>query len=523
MAQEMRNILRYMAAFGGLAVVFWIMRLAIDQEYLERKHPSPGEWWFRTRYLYRIAMRNANPKSDHMLVDWPAIFQTLKFVSERLEDQQCDGEGVKDIVAIGVGGEKANMGKDITAKADEWRRGYYEVLMTLAKAAEYVDGYVLDKKTEIVFPRDMVVGPSNPQPKPIPFGVSEQPREEDCEFDYFEAADTFYNRILTTKGFNPKEKMEAALRYASFLEFKDRSGAAASTLEWALDLANETCHSTTTNLPYDPKTLLVKNAANPSANQLKVLTAIATYKARNGALDDALSMLVAILRSRAKLLPSRSALEMPRRKTTEKPDSLLSLWQRVQKSLSPPPYPGRFPDGSDPPARDISELCEEAVINAYIGEIMFSKGSHHQAVAWSRESVELSEEQLQKLRDIPVPGSDSILLMSRETRDAESYYRGTWNHCRQCLEVGLSNWQLMAKKMADAQIEEVARKKAEIEERQSKRSWWYLWGTYEPVPEPDRRWEAELKVIDRRLQKVMRMLESATERDDGFLETLFGA
>ena len=126
------------------------------------------------------------------MVDWSLIGQSMRMVLERLENPKGDGAGlVKQgdggILVDGIG----ETGFDITAKSEAWRRGYYDALISAAKAAEYLEECVLDRKSKIIFPRNTVYGPSNPRPRPLPPGIGLQaPLEEDVE-SCFEARSTF--------------------------------------------------------------------------------------------------------------------------------------------------------------------------------------------------------------------------------------------------------------------------------------------------------------------------------------------
>jgi hypothetical protein len=115
---------------------------------------------------------------------------------KRLET--VDGEGVEEqgeggILVAGVG----KTGFDISNKPEPWRRGYHECLMGAARAAEHLDSWVRDKTRNVAFPANTVIGPSNPNARPIPPGAISAPREEDCE-PAFDAPEVYYMRIITT-------------------------------------------------------------------------------------------------------------------------------------------------------------------------------------------------------------------------------------------------------------------------------------------------------------------------------------
>ncbi|SPN99846.1 uncharacterized protein DNG_02698 [Cephalotrichum gorgonifer] len=465
----------------GVLVIYW----SVNQEVLERKFPSPHEWSFLTRVYFRGAIQEPN-RPELLRVDWVRVIDTALKTLRRLEDPNVDGADVKELVEgsvyiDGVG----KLGLDITAKSEEWRRGYYETLMLTARAAEQLDGHVVDKIRRYVFPADMVLGPSNPHPKPIPLGAPSAPKEEDCEPAY-EPAENWYLRILTTKGFNSKQKMDAALAYASFMDFKKMPDAAESMYRWALAIATEDLPEP---LPYDPETLaLDEKAGNPSANLITALTAFATHMASAGDVSAALPIFASVLKARRNLPdhppPSKRSISRP------------SLYQTILKFIQPPAYPPPPPDGTSPPWRDPQELCEEAGLGLYIGEILFATRDQEGGIAWTREAVDGAEEQLRDVID--EKGADA----ARKT-------------CKECLSTGLYNWSTMAAKLAQ---EEAARKEAEKEKKAGSR--FALWSKAKEEEAEGGRWVAEEGVVRERIRRTRGLLEETTPQEN-FLTALF--
>lgn len=511
--QELRQTLRYTTGFSGIAICLWVLYLALDQEVIERKHPSPDQWSFRSRYAFRIGTQKANPSSEFMLTDWAGVYWDMEWVLKRLEDPNIDGKEVRDQTFLSDSPtDLSEVGKDISQMDEIWRRGYYDTIMLLAMAAEHVDGWVLDKSTRIVFPSEMVIGPSNPNPRPIPFGIAKAPLEENCKFNYFQPAHSFYSRILTTKGFTPREKMDAALAYASFLEYKNSPDASQDILKKALDLANESTPSIHHKLPYDSRTLVLHESSKPSVNQLKVLTAIATSKARSGKVDEAFPILVSILRARRQFEDARGTLNFPKRENVSKPESLMTTWEKLEKLFGPPPYPGRLPNGSSPPKRDAAEMCEEAALSAYIGEILFRKGDHEAALSWTKDAADISEEQLARIKKMPKPESWAP-IPSRSTRDMNQYISEAHKACRECLAMSFQNWEGIVVKLANAQQEEAARQKQVM-----KKSRWLWWGG-DPVITSDR-WETEMRLVEEKRKRTEKAITDVPP-NKGWLSNLF--
>ncbi|KAG4220324.1 hypothetical protein PC116_g31197, partial [Phytophthora cactorum] len=187
--------------------------------------------------------------------------------------------------------------------------------MLCAKTAEQLDDQVVDTTRHLVFPANQVIGPSNPNPKPISPGSPSAPREEDCD-RAFETPDTFYKKILATQGFTSKQKLDAALEYASWLDFKGLHDASELTYELALELATDSSPP-----PYDTKSYVLQDLSRlPSANILNTLTAIATHKARTGDVSAALPILISVLRARRSL----PRPQPPRKPTYIDPDEVPS-------------------------------------------------------------------------------------------------------------------------------------------------------------------------------------------------------
>ncbi|KAL2181064.1 uncharacterized protein P884DRAFT_255011 [Thermothelomyces heterothallicus CBS 202.75] len=496
----------WIAGFSLLAAWF-----AIVQERLERRYPTPHEWTFRTRMDFRGGNCARFEPSPGKITDWQQVAWWFETTVKRLEDPNIDGQGVKDAPRESPPGTK-----DVTAKSEEWRRGYYEAMMGYAKAAEHMDGWVLDKSRNIVFPPGTMIGPSNPFPKPLPPGFKGAPREEDCELR-FESPDAIYLRILSTPGFTNRQKIEAGLAYGSWLEYKGINGPASVILEDAVNLAA----SERPGLPAEPldkKTWTLSEAAGlPSENLLNALTAYATFRARQGALDSALPILVSILKARRSLPPPTAHSSSSSNSITaalnsnnnnnnnnngNKPVGARSagIWSTLTAFLAPPPYPPPPPDGTAPPTRDALDLCQEAALSLHIGEILYasSPGSREEGLGWTREAVDVAEEQLHQ-------------LPQKATRDSPARAA-----CRECLATGLGNWAAMVRKLAREEEEEK-------EKRQKKGTGagggWFggLWGQGVAGVEEVDRWAAEEKVIEERQRRVRELLEDLKPPPRGIL------
>lgn len=382
-----------------------------------------------------------------------------------------------------------NAGYDITAKAEPWQRGYYQVLMMCALVAQKLDNHLVDTTRHVVFPADQVHGPSNPSPRPIPPGSPSAPHEKDCE-PAFEAPETYYMKILTTRGFATRQKMDAALAYAAWLDFKGIPDASARMYDWALQLASE--NESPAALPYDPATHVLKDGpVKPSSNILTTLTAVAAHKARNGDVSSALPILISILRAR-RSLPSpetNASGSLDFGDKTATPWTFTNALSAAKRLITPPSYPAPPDNGEAPPTRDAKELCEEAGLNLYIGEIMYatkpSASGREDGVSWTREAVDLAEEQLHKL--------------GTQTQDTAAQ-----KTCKECLNTGLENWAKMTARLAREERE----KQEQGQTATSKSSWFGLWGKGKGGPVQEwGRWCAEEKAVQERCRRAQEMLD----------------
>ncbi|PHH59168.1 hypothetical protein CDD81_3670 [Ophiocordyceps australis] len=467
---EAKLVVRYTLSLWGIACCILGISFLINEELNERKVPTPHDWPFLTRKYLRDAHLSKSPQDGQ--VDWHQTLQLSRIVVLYLQDETNRGKRVVKPLT-----EKEDMSPqeiefisyDISAMPEESRRGYYDALMLAAKAAEHLDGWVRDRSRDIISPPEYVIGPSNPRPAPLPPKSERAPREEDCEIAY-PVADNWYIKALATEGFTHRQKMNVALEYATFSEFKgQREGADAL---YNLALAEASQDIAPQDLPYDPKTLVVKSDASPpSQNVFDALTAIATSKARRGDVASALPMFISLLRARRSLSDTRP-------KPTSKPKKLKD-YEIIMQFFAQPPYPPPPPDGTQIPWRDALERCQEASLSLYIGEILFSQLHGGEGLAWTRDSVDLSEEQLRRL--------------NRQEEDKEAKQT-----CRECLVSGIDNWTTMVSRLA----------RAEEEKKMSspKPSPFSLWKR----PEEDGRWEAEQAVVEERKRRTRELIEDLT-------------
>ncbi|KAI9750474.1 MAG: hypothetical protein M1815_001749 [Lichina confinis] len=421
------KFLIYSYIIGGiiLATVY-----VINEEVLERAYPTPAGWTYFTRSGYRNAKGREEPEAfAGGVVDWVATANRFKKVVRRLEDPRIDGEGLKEQARGAQGPERLTQtGYDITDKSDPWRRGYYEALMGAAKGAENLDGFLRDDTRGIVFPPDVVVGPSNSNPRPVPPRAQSAPLEENCS-PAFDSPHHYYHKILTTEGFTRREIVQAALAYGDWLHSKHvLAQAAKAAHRRAVSVAVSSLEQP--HAVVDGDTCAIKSDAPVvTPNVLLATQATGIYYAQISALDESLPILVSVLRARRSLPAPPPPEQQPEQAPAKKdPDSIVA-WAKsaVLSLLYHPPFPPRGPSGDEQAVRTKASICEEAGVMANIGEILYVSSSPTDGLSWTRQAVDVAED----------------MYRASETDEEAS------RSCKQCLEVAMDNWVSMVTTLAN--------------------------------------------------------------------------
>lgn len=663
---QRKRWLRYEAlAFAKYTMYFWaavgcvvLAQFVLQQEWMERMHPTPPEWSFMSRFRLRGALSEMDDSgsggsggdgdlaavesggaSMPRVVDRVKVIQILLDLIKRLEDPRVDGGsglvGVMDVVEMGHSkGESGDEGAalimtddqamDIRAKSEPWRRGYFEALLAAAAAAEHVDGWVRDRTRNIVCSPDVVVGPSNPDPRPLPPGASGAPREEDCE-PCFPTPAELYLKLLHTRGLTPHQQITASLAFANYLEYKADHDAAAFVYGRAVlvaargppapesvaplcageDEGPDLCSFFTADVDKADATawILAWTAENHGAalagggggaadsqfpspsvpisqNLLATLTAYATFKARTGDVVAALPIFISLLQARLSLPPSKSTSSaMATADAMHSPAT--GIIHRLIAIASPPAYPPPPDDGFGPPLPGPRTRCEEAALRLHIGEILYASAesatstsswifssasakqqhAREEGIAWTREAVDIAEEQLHVLgagttsgdEDSGLPGlpgqpgqpgqqqgvglQGAAFFGFDAPSDPASEGRAT---CRECLVAGLDNWSAMVAQLAR---DEQRRQQQQQQQRlastaggaDSSGSWWpswlALWGDGPSQKQQQLlhathgsddgkkagRWAAEEQVIKQRRRRAQELIDNATPPPRGIL------
>jgi len=473
----------------AIIVLYQVIQVGIYQEDIEHQWPTPPEWTLKSRWCLRTAQALQHPEYiGKLITDWPLVHGFLKELVTRLEDTEGEGKGIVEqdeggILVEGIG----RTGLDVSMKSEPWRRGYFQALMGLGKAAENLDGWLTDRKQRISAPAEYVVGPSNPRPKPIPAGA-EAPREEDCE-QASPPPETFYMKILTTKGFDTRQKLDAALAYADWLDSKGLGLTAGDMYAWALDIAAGGFEGDV-GKTIDLKTGVLKNGPElPSENLMRVSTALAVHNAKQGNLPTALSIFTSVLKARRSLPISPNSHISSPSPSSKSNDIFSSFFKTLKTVLVPVQYPEPLPSGDAPPLRAASSACDEAGLMTYIGEIIYASSSREQGLAWTRDAVEMAE---------------TTMLDRSNSEDQDARTR-----CAQCLKVSLENWKVMVSTLV---------KRAQREEQDSleraKKAWYGGQSAAKAKTAELQRWQAEEALLADRIRRLFPLLEGESGLDN---------
>ena len=454
----------------------------------EHDYPTPRDWTFWSRWSLRNAITTEQTRIKRAAIDWSKAGYYYLDLLRRLEDETIDGKDLiqGETLVAGVG----RTGLDISNKSDQWRRGYYQALMGAGRVAEHMEGMAKRKGEERgkPIPWDSVPGPSNPRPKPLPWDKKGRhrhvPSELECE-DAYPQPERFYMKILTNRGFTNGERLDAALAYADWCEFKGLQDTAANMYDWALDIA-------VGGLPMgadhvvDIRTGVINKGKEEyvTANLLKATTALGTYHARQGEVKQALPIFLSVLRARKALLPKPAGYVEPAQPSTAKSE-FQAYWTAIKEALFDTPYPALPRSGDERPYHSLKEACEEVGLMTYIGEILFatSENDKEKGLSWTRDSVEAAE---------------AVMWVMDEQNEHDGHEK-----CRECLETGLSNWKEM--------ITEMERLSLTKEQKAEKSNGWF--GTSigkGPVVDQAKndleRWKEEQAQIELRQQKTMPLI-----------------
>lgn len=445
-------------AFGLLSIAWY----GWQSELVERKHPTPPEWSFSARSTFRSAHMDQATTGN---INWATVGSDFRNVLTFLETPSVDGNGIRqintgsadwnDLFALGH-----DTAYDVSDKSQPWRTGYFDTVMACGRAAEMLNDSVVDKTRNHVFPKDVVIGPSNPVPRPTPPFMSAAPLEENCAPAY-ESPQTFYLRILHGQGFLTGQRVDAALALAHWLELRGETDHADAVYTRILDISRTTATS-------------VQRTASATAvvsdNILRAQMALGTFYARNKKPQDALPAFLTALQS-FRSAPLQSHLPSSQPQDSTSTGRSLFKWSK---------YPDPRPTGDEPYTRPIrSTDCQEEEVMLYIGEIVFatSIANRKDGLAWTKKAVEMAQRKL------------------HSARDASAADANTSKSCKDCLALGVSNWSKMVGILARQEDER------KVAEAQSWTRWLGLGDTTRDLPNP---WEAERLQVEKLNDSIIR-------------------
>jgi hypothetical protein len=440
---------RWTAIGWTFIVLAGIAYFGIQIEIDEHKNPTPAEWSFWTKNCMRGARAAREDRGATGIIDWAIVGASYLGALERLENgkdgkgvtEQEDGEG---ILIPDVG----KAGFDVTEKSWEWRTGYFEAIIGCAEAAEHLNDMVLDTTRGFVYPKEIVVGPSNPDPRPPAPYMGAAPLEENTK-KAFDAPETFYMKILTSKGFSTKQRLEAAWKFATWLEHTGLNDSAEEMYKWGIDIAKSALPAPDAVL--DPKTLTVietRSRTDPTGadvsavtpNVLSAITRLATHRARNGDVASALPILLSVLRAHhtAPVTPFPNR-RRPQPQQSEAGSDLDAAVNLIGSLFSTPVFPPQPPSGDTPLLRETAmSTCEEAELMMYVGEILFATSPSSSAgLSWTKQATETAE------ANLDAGGGKGQPLLTKEERQK----------CKSCLRAGAANWESMLLQLASQNVD----------------------------------------------------------------------
>ncbi|PGH10571.1 hypothetical protein AJ79_05393 [Helicocarpus griseus UAMH5409] len=497
-------------------VLLFIIREGFTQENYERLFPTPPEWSFLSRWKLRTARAKQHPEMFNRLrTNWSAVGEYYKELIARLEDPNIDGEGIREqeeggFLIDGVG----KAGYDIEGMSEAWKIGYFQALMGAGEAAEKLDGWMRDTVQDIVGPPDAVIRTAKGAiggvlPTPLP---GRKMLKEEDSVPAYERPEVFYMKVLTTKGFGTQQKLDAALAYADWLDFKGLDGTAGDVYRWAMDIAAAGLGGDVdAGRVVDRETGVLNEKGNAfvTENILRTSTALGVHQVRRGDLSKALSIFVSVLRARRGLpaVEQPAAITDPEFKMTlsktKKPYSLTDLPRTIVALLTLLEYPLPTRTGNEPAVRSPYTACEEAGLMVYIGEILYASSSQERGLAWTRDAVDLAESTILQLND----GENADDLATAHFANPSSMplsvnHADAHQRCRDCVKAGLDNWKTMVRKLV------VKAENEELESLEKVGEGWFGSGKRR-VREREmerRRWEAEEMLVKDRANRLRYIL-----------------
>lgn len=512
----------------ALVLLYHVIELGVYQEKIERAYPTPREWtlWSRWRLRSARALSEEPGKWGRWRVDWAKVGQYYEELLERLEDETTDGKGLRKLDS----GNSYVM-YDISNMSEAWKEGYFQALMGAAGAAEKLDGWVRDTKSGGCGPREAMRGPSNPSPTPtlIPGEKPQELHEQNC-IPAYRSPELFYRKIFATSAFRSNQRLEAALAYADWLDYRGLPGPAEEMYATAMEISTAGFPNARNAIDMETGVLKSPTGIHVTDNLIRTATAVGKHNVRIGDLKIALSIFLSVLKARRNL-PSRSALPPPQSSDIEvgkQESSDVSLISKVTDLISESPFPlSRF-TGNEPATKSAESPCEEAALMLYIGEILFAGAFQtskcdvkqtQSGLAWTRDAADVAEStiitMLTQMDEINGGTAESSFLAP--DNESVSSHSLPYSRCTDCFKTGLTNWSTMVSKLLQrAEIEELSA----LDQARDAGKLNQLVGlsarSREKARQERRRWEAEKAIVSERIARGKMLLGDPMYKDVGF-------
>ncbi|MCJ1308309.1 hypothetical protein MMC25_001962 [Agyrium rufum] len=531
-ASEARKAMKWTLYIWTTLGLVALIKFGIDDERMDRLFPTPEEWtWFQSRAFRRArADETYGTKANAGLPNWMAVGMVYRALLCQLEgvpklEVDFTTLPVEEQVRLGRAGHIIDgfrtEGIDISRRSYEWRQGYFECLMGIARAAEFLDGIVYDVVQKTIFHTNRIIGPSNPNPVPQPPGASPPPREENC-IPSFLSPDFIYAKLLATEGFDARQRQTAALSWANWLAAKEpESGRAEDKYDWALDVAMGDLPAGVNNV-VDIKTGCINpNATHITEGIITATSALAAYHAQKKDFATALPIFLSILRAYKNLpfdLLTLGDTTNTRVIQNEPADPSSDFRAALESLLKPQDYPDPPPSISEPLNADAKELCLSTSIMTHIGEIIFAAslpkcgsippppsisdsssasartGQPHpspsndisilSALSWTRSAFETATEYLESIMPDPAnPNTPRSQAKSTTSSATKKKLRKDQLFCAECVDLAAENWKRMLSILEESEFEEeVLRRQGLLRSQQQQqqkktegKSWFGSW------------------------------------------------
>ena len=483
---------------GCLSFLYSFQTIMLMHEY-----PTPETWTWKAMKAWRGAFIERNQGLRTGLINWAAVGKHFARTLEQLEDPKKDGKNIVPLQEDTAPGElREEAAFDLSNESQLFIDCYHTSLMGVGKAAEQCEFMMIDESQNLLIPRDIVVGPSNPKPSPMQPSPFKIPLEENC-VECFDSAEKYYLKALRTNGFNTRQRMEVTLALADWYDYKGFTEQAKAMYDLGFNLARRGLPENAQKSVDNKTGIIDAKAEFISANLLTASTALAQYEARHNNLNGALQIFLSILRARRNLMA-------PMEESTQQEPIIgtWSEWGHWAKALfiRPPPLPLQT-DGNERPVRTVAAICEESAVMKHIGELLLatsisqnvktdpatgkpktsfitSTKGFESGLGWTRDAVSLAETTLSNTRL-----SDSML----DARDK----------CASCMIAGMDNWQAMVnRRLQEVRTAEFAPRKSSVGN--------LFWGHNQT--EDLRRWEGEAEDVEKRSRAVRRKMFNEEDR-----------